>query len=232
MSWVPRNKIQIRLWEDKIQGNSPLNQLPELRDLKECTEMCNLETLADISERENTNGEIWINRKVENLPQRLNEQRKIVLANLLGATPISKDVNSRGWGKGGDSYIIFDPKGNQETSFAWGIGETTNNQVEALALWKGILIMKRQNIKNAIVIGDLMIVIRHMVHKTLPKEPHMNRLLHHIQKLIEGFKSVKFYHSLRGLNSLANSMANKAYNIAIGIYGKMEGGFEVFSNLP
>lgn len=64
------------------------------------------------------------------------------------------------------------------------------------------------------VIHNLMIIICHTVHKTLPKEPHLNMLLHHIQKLIEGFESIKFYHSLRGIHSLAN----KACNLSIGMF--------------
>jgi ribonuclease HI len=44
--------------------------------------------------------------------------------------------------------LIFDSKGKQETLFACGIGETTNNQAETFALWKGILIMMSQNIKE------------------------------------------------------------------------------------
>lgn len=130
--------------------------------------------------------------------------------------------NSGVAGAGGRG-VIFDPKGNQETPFAWGIGETTNNQVETFYIQKEIMIMKK-------AIVDLMIIICHMVHITLSKEPHMNRLLCCIPKIIEGFESVNFYHSLRGLNSLANSMDNKACNLALGILCKIYGG-EVFSNL-
>jgi hypothetical protein len=36
----------------------------------------------------------------------------------------------------------FHLEGRKELSYAWGIGETSNNEVEALALWKGFWIMK------------------------------------------------------------------------------------------
>jgi hypothetical protein len=48
-----------------------------------------------------------MNWKVENLPQQLIKQWKKILANLHGATPISKDdANFRGWGREGESYSI------------------------------------------------------------------------------------------------------------------------------
>jgi len=42
--------------------------------------------------------------------------------------------------------IILDPKGKQEITFAWSLGETTSNQVEALALLQGLMLLKQQGI--------------------------------------------------------------------------------------
>jgi hypothetical protein len=62
------------LWEDKILGNPPLNQLPELRNLKDWMKTCNLELIADISEWDNFSGDLWRKWKADNLPQQLNDQ--------------------------------------------------------------------------------------------------------------------------------------------------------------
>jgi ribonuclease HI len=85
---------------------------------------------------------------------------------------------------------IIRPKGKQETSYAYGIGNTSNNQTQALAFWIGVWIMKNQGIKKMIVVGDSIIVIHHMVFKTLPKTPILNldRLLCCTQKLLKGIE--------------------------------------------
>jgi hypothetical protein len=54
--------------------------------------------------------------------------------------------------------------------------------------------MKNEGVKKIIMIGDSIIVIRHLVYKSLPKDPHLNRLLCHT--LLEGFfEEVKFFAS-------------------------------------
>jgi hypothetical protein len=73
--------------------------------------------------------------------------------------------------------VIFDPKGEEELSFAWIIGNTTNNQYKALALWKCVWIMKDKGIKQLIVVGHSMIAIHHMVFKSLLKDPHLCSLV-------------------------------------------------------
>jgi hypothetical protein len=49
--------------------------------------------------------------------------------------------------------IICEPRGNIVAHFAWGLGTTSNNIVEAYALWKGINIAWDQGIKRIIIFG-------------------------------------------------------------------------------
>jgi len=55
--------------------------------------------------------------------------------------------------------VILDLQRNQEIVYAWGIGIATNNEVEALTLFKGILFLKFQGVKETSIVGDSMIVL-------------------------------------------------------------------------
>jgi ribonuclease HI len=112
--------------------------------------------------------------------------------------------------------VIFDSNGKEEIFNVWGIGNIINNQVEVLALWKGVWNMMNKGVKKMLVVGDSMIVIQQMISKPLPKEPHLYIMIDRTQKLLEGFEAVQFFHTLQGLNSLANAMANKACTLSIG----------------
>ena len=50
--------------------------------------------------------------------------------------------------------IIFDPGGNIITSFAWGIGRKSNNEVELLSLYLGLELVGQNNINKILVVGD------------------------------------------------------------------------------
>lgn len=49
---------------------------------------------------------------------------------------VDAHLNNRVAGAAG---IILDPKGQLETTYAWGLGNSTNNQAEAYALIQGLL---------------------------------------------------------------------------------------------
>jgi ribonuclease HI len=53
----------------------------------------------------------------------------------------------------GAGRVILDSRANQEVIYAWGIGIATNNEAEALALFKGILLLKAQRGKGSICVG-------------------------------------------------------------------------------
>jgi hypothetical protein len=54
-----------------------------------------------------------------------------------------KPKGGKCWVGGG---VLFNPKGNIVASYAWGISQATNNQLEAYTLLRGILIAREERI--------------------------------------------------------------------------------------
>jgi len=52
-----------------------------------------------------------------------------------------------------------------ELTYAWGLGMATNNQAEALAMWKGIEITIDKGNTKLIISGDTKILIHGLVKK-------------------------------------------------------------------
>jgi len=48
---------------------------------------------------------------------------------------------------------------HEEPQYAWGLGTTTNNHAELLALWQGLQLLREKGIKKMVVYGDSMLVI-------------------------------------------------------------------------
>jgi len=51
--------------------------------------------------------------------------------------------------------VVYNPEEHQELTYAWGLGETINNQVEALAVYQGPKLLRSGRVRNLIVIGIL-----------------------------------------------------------------------------
>jgi hypothetical protein len=64
-------------------------------------------------------------------------------------------------GKFGGS--LHDPRGTTILSFAWGLGQASNNLVEAYVSLCGLILTKEVNVRVLFVFGDLMIVIKAML---------------------------------------------------------------------
>jgi ribonuclease HI len=60
----------------------------------------------------------------------------------------------------------LDPRGKHESSFAWGLGESMNNQDEAYALLQGLHLAIELGVKNLIVIGDSSVIIKLMLSQS------------------------------------------------------------------
>lgn len=54
-----------------------------------------------------------------------------------------------------------------------------------------------------------MIVIHHMVHISLPKDPHLNKLIDQTKIFLEGFELVRYFHTLYNHNHLVDAMKTK-----------------------
>ena len=57
-------------------------------------------------------------------------------------------------GEVGAGGIIFYPRGNTVDSFAWGLGNKTNNEAEWLVLMLDIELITRKCIRKIIIIND------------------------------------------------------------------------------
>lgn len=107
---------------------------------------------------------------------------------------------------------IWDPKGNLVNSFAWGLGQASNNQAEGYALYQGILLTNKDRINSLTIIGDSSTIISFMVSKTSPSNRKIASIVARVQKEIEGFHKISFHQVLRELKSQADMLANKAVN--------------------
>jgi ribonuclease HI len=68
----------------------------------------------------------------------------------------------------------------------------SNNLAESYALLQGLIIAKSLNLQNLIVIGDSLIIIKHMVQGTTPIDVTLATVIERIRKLISHFQSSFF----------------------------------------
>jgi ribonuclease HI len=54
----------------------------------------------------------------------------------------------------------FDPRGQREHRYSWGLGHKTNNQAEVLVALKGLTLIPKDKSQSIIVIGDSEPVIK------------------------------------------------------------------------
>ena len=68
---------------------------------------------------------------------------------------------------------FFTSDGFLETRFTWGLGDDTNNMVEALAIWQGMRIAKTHGIFELTVLGDSRIIIQALTENLTPNQMHL-----------------------------------------------------------
>jgi len=110
---------------------------------------------------------------------------------ILFLSVICAHLGSQVWG------VIFDPRGNNILSFAWGLGNKTNNQAEWAALMQGIESMKKIKIYNFQVFGDSWIVIQKTKNIQDGKQEAKGRVQKRILSQIQDLSKVKFFHIKR-----------------------------------
>lgn len=66
--------------------------------------------------------------------------------------------------------IIHSPDGTIESTFAWGLGISSNNEAKAYALYKGLSILHGNGIRPATVIGNSTTIIRSFIMLSLPAQ--------------------------------------------------------------
>ena len=108
----------------------------------------------------------------------------------------------------GAGRVIFDPRGDKQKDFAWGLGRSTNNNAEWLALLKGLEIALTLGIRDLVVFGDSLLVIKE-VRKLARNYKNPSNKMHHIfNSLIGDFNVINFLHILRSDNQSVDKMAN------------------------
>jgi ribonuclease HI len=93
--------------------------------------------------------------------------------------------------------VIFRIERIKEITFAWGIGTSTNNVVEALDLFQGMCILRDKGIHKAMVVGDLAIMIKSLHHCSPPKNFNVYQIIQRILQLAQDFKRLEFHHMLQ-----------------------------------
>jgi hypothetical protein len=132
---------------------------------------------------------------------------------------VSRGGRGRGVGRWG---VIFDPEGKQEMSYAWGIGEATNNQAEIQELWQGLSVSKQMEITKLTVVGDSMAIIHHMVNLTKPQDTQLRRMMIRTQH-VRRFHYGGVLPCFRSLNALADKNTKLACTLQMGCLRKRVG---------
>lgn len=113
-----------------------------------------------------------------------------------------------GWHEGEGFSLIS--KGNIEVRYVWGLGKKINNQVEAYGLFLGLSLAQKVGIRKIQVLGDSMLIIKHMNTIHQQKSLNLNQIIKRSQEMIPFFDLVSSIHILRGNNQDAYKQSNLA----------------------
>jgi ribonuclease HI len=112
--------------------------------------------------------------------------------------------------------VIIFPRGNQVLSYHWNLGLATNNQVEAYALYQGLLLTKSRGIHAISVIGDSKIIVRNARKGSQSSNLFLRVILQRIATVTKRFPNIQFFHVLRRNNQLADAQENQAIGLEQG----------------
>ena len=118
--------------------------------------------------------------------------------------------------------MIYYPRGMLETSFSWGLGQSTNNQAEILALLKAFHIAKETRHKDLQIFGDSEILIKVLNSDKQFSNLSLNLIMQRLHFILLEFASVTSHHILQELNK-ADSKANRGCQLPPGMLSLNEG---------
>ena len=111
--------------------------------------------------------------------------------------------------------VILDPRGQMIKTFAWGLGNKTNNEAEWLTLFQGLEMVGTSSISNLIVFG----VSRQVILKVKNGYPtgsiNCRRIYSRISQLHIP-ENTTFFHILRANNAKADSLENRGVSLPQG----------------
>ena len=113
--------------------------------------------------------------------------------------------------------MIIESNGNVISTYSWGLGTDSNNKAEFCGLLQGLRIAQTKGITNIMVFGDSHLLIQAIIRKNRPSHIHLAQIYQKIRMLSKNFKTIRFFHILRGLNKLADKAANEGTLLGRGI---------------
>ena len=119
-------------------------------------------------------------------------------------------------GMTGAGEIICNANGDIKSAYEWGLGPLSNNSVEALALYQGLIQLQKLGISTATILRDSAIIISLMVYNRNASNMILQQTISHCQALAQQMKEVRFFLVLRSLNKEADSRARRACSKSIG----------------
>ena len=119
-------------------------------------------------------------------------------------------------GAAGGGGVFVSASGAIVSNYAWGLGIESNNTTEFCALWQGLRIAKNKGITALTVFGDSRVLVQSLIKKKRPTQIKLALIYKKIQLLVKSFRSISFFHVLRGLNHLADIEANRGVLLSRG----------------
>ena len=110
----------------------------------------------------------------------------------------------------------FLSSGNRQKDFSWGLGRSTNNHAEWLAFLKGLEIALSLGIRDLVVFGDSLLVIREVRTLVRNYKNPFNKMHHMFNSIIDDFNVVNFLHILQSNSQYADQMENEGVQLDYG----------------
>ena len=129
----------------------------------------------------------------------------------------------------GAGGILLDPGGHTKQSFAWGLGNRTNNEAEWLALLQGLQLLQAKKYRKVLIFGDSKHVISKLINGYPSGAVNCRRLYNKVKLLM--LNSFEPLHILRLNNSAADIMANLGASLPQGHY-RQNGNPPIFKYVP
>jgi ribonuclease HI len=104
--------------------------------------------------------------------------------------------------------VIFNLRGHLTIRYAWGIGETVNNEAEVLAIYHGLKLLTTLTKHIVIVIVDWSLIINAIRTKGKNVSPILARLLLWSKYLTQQFNQTQLFHVYRENYLEDNKMEN------------------------
>ena len=125
--------------------------------------------------------------------------------------------------------VITEANGTVLSNYSWGLGIESHNKAELCGLLQGLRIALSKGIANLSVYGDSRLLIQALREKR-PSHLQLAQIYQKICLLSKKFQSIRFFHVLRALNSMADKAANQGTLLGRGILHK--DGVDIRCDIP